>query len=168
MTRTLKFILFGSAIVAAGEAEGANDDSVSSSPRLSAEIAAGLPKFVPKKPESTGKAGAENPVARQEAADPDISTLPAVTVTETKLPTDERILTFKGKAKKVMDLYMGDSDGLDRGVLNRFTLPQLWRKIPFLGKLPFVGTPGSMSNEDRAYDRAGANDPLGRPVPPPE
>jgi hypothetical protein len=46
-------------------------------------------------------------------------------------------------------------------VLNRFTLPQLWRKIPVLGVLPFVGTRKQISNEDRAmlsYERAKLED----------
>jgi len=168
VTQTLKSILFGSAILAAGENVTGEEDSHASSPDLAAAISSGLPKYVPKKGEPSGPKDKDSHVLpKAGAADPTISVLPTMTVTETRLPTDERILTYEGKAEKVVAAYMGDSDGLDRGVLNRFTLRQLWQKIPLLGRLPFVGTPGSMTNEERAYDRAGANDKLGRPVPSP-
>jgi hypothetical protein len=164
VTQALKFILFGSALVAAGDFASADEDSHASSARLSAEIAAGLPKYVPKGNEPAPAARPAPPQERQAAADPSVSVLPAVTVTEARLPTPEGILTKEARAQKFVAAYMGDSDGLDRGFLNRFTLQQLWKMIPILGRLPFVGTPGHMTNEQRAFDRAGANDPLGRPV----
>ena len=167
MTRSLKFILFGSAILAAGETVAAEEDTRASSARISAEISAGLPKFAPKKEDAPAPEKAANPAAKQLPADPTISVLPTMTVREDRLPSADRVLTYAGKAEKVMAAYMGGSDGLDRGVLNRYTLKQLWQKIPFLGGLPFVGTPSSMTNAQRAYDRSGANDILGRPVPSP-
>ena len=168
MTRIFKSLLFGSAILAAGDIIAGEDDSRASSAELSAAISAGLPKFAPKEGETTKAPEKGSPVlSRTVTSDPTISVLPPMTVTESKLPADDQFLTYEGKASKVMAAYMGDSDGLDRGFLNRFTLRQLWKKIPILGRLPFVGTPGSMTNEQRAFDRAGANDRLGRPVPSP-
>ena len=70
------------------------------------------------------------------------------------LPADDQVLTRKGEETAAMDEFLGAPHGLDRGVLNRFTLPQLWRKIPVLGVLPFVGTPLQISNEDRAMQMA--------------
>jgi hypothetical protein len=168
MARTLSFILLGSAIATAGGTVEADDDTHVSSPELSAKISAGLPKFIQKTAEGTVAARAATPAAKQAGTDPSISILPTVTVTETRAAPDERILTNSAKAAKVVNAYMGDSDGLDRAVLNRFTLQQLWKKIPILGRLPFVGTPAAMTNEERAFDRAGYNDPLGRPHPPPD
>jgi hypothetical protein len=167
VTQYLKILLLGSAILAARETVVAEDETHTTSARISEEISAGLPKFVPKKDQAPAPDTPANPAAKPVAADPTISVLPTVTVRETRLPSADRVLTYEGKAEKVVAAYMGDSDGLDRGVLNRYTLKQLWQKIPFLGGLPFVGTPVRMTNAERAYDRSGANDKLGRPVPSP-
>jgi hypothetical protein len=44
--------------------------------------------------------------------------------------------------------------------------------VTFLGMrglpIEFVGTPGSMSNEDSAFDAGGANDTIPYPHPPPK
>ncbi|HEY1764640.1 MAG TPA: hypothetical protein VGF85_06930, partial [Opitutaceae bacterium] len=98
------------------------------------------------------------------------TSLPAFIVRDPKVPTEDQILTPMGKAKIEMDKYLGPSDSIDRGVLNHYTLTQLWMKIPILRALPieFVGTPVRMSNEDRAYDAGGANDTIPYPHPPPK
>jgi hypothetical protein len=167
VTQNLKIILLGSAIMAARGTVAAEEETHATSARISEEISAGLPKFLQKKVDAAASEKPANPAAKQAAPDPTISVLPTVTVRETRLPSADRVLTYEGKAEKVVAAYMGDSDGLDRGVLNRYTLKQLWQKIPFLGALPFVGTPFRMTNAERAYDRSGANDKLGRPVPSP-
>jgi hypothetical protein len=69
-------------------------------------------------------------------------------------------MTYAGWTQPLVDKYMGPSDGIDRGILNRFTLAQLWAKIPIIGRLPFVGTPVHVTQAERALDDAGANNPL--------
>lgn len=124
-------------------------------------ILAGLPKY---DPTPAVPAEASPVMARAREATGDITSLPAVTVSDTLIPTERTILTNKGNAERLIDRYLGPADGLDRSVLNRFTLAELWKKIPLIGGLPFVGTPGSMTNVERALDRAGTNDRS--PAPP--
>jgi len=135
---------------------------------ISAAIAAGLPKFDPsRKRIDTASAGTKSDGKANQATS-GIALLPAYIVRDAKIPDQDQILTYKGKAKIAMDKYIGPYDGLDRGVLNRYTLQQLWQKIPVLGALPFVGTPAHMSNEARGFDAAGANDTIPYPHPPPK
>jgi hypothetical protein len=168
MIRKISALVAGITISAAGAASEANDDAHPTSAYISAAIAAGLPKFVPK--QGGGDAGIAAADAARKAAGSDagITTMPAYTVREAKVPDEERILTYAGRAKVAMDRYLGPSDSLDRGLLNRYTLPELWKRIPILGRLPFVGTPVHMSNEDRGFDAGGANDTIPYPHPPPE
>jgi len=142
----------------------------STSGYISSAIAAGLPKYGPS-PRATDPATAgTNPDGSAFHAMPGISLLPAFIVRDARGPTEDHILTSSARAKIAMDKYLGPSDGLDRGLLNRFTLRQLWMKIPILRALPieFVGTPVRMSNEDRALDAGGANDTIPYPHPPPK
>ena len=48
---------------------------------------------------------------------------------------------------------------------SRLHLTQIWKKIPFLGKRPFGGTPAYMTNEERAFDAGGANKTLPFRIP---
>jgi hypothetical protein len=140
----------------------------STSRYILSEITAGLPRFTASSNASNVVAGGTNNDGKAFAATPGTELLPALIVRDAKVPSPEQILTYEGRAKIAMDEYLGD--GLDRGVLNRFTLKQLWMKIPILRSLPieFVGTPARMSNEERAFDAAGANDNLPYPHPPPK
>ena len=135
---------------------------------ISSEIAAGLPRFDPsyKALTTPDTKTTSNGKAVQTASG--IESMPAFIVRDAKIPNAEQILTYKGAADIAMNKYLGPSDGLDRGVLNRYTLSQLWQKIPILGALPFVGTPARMSNEARGFDAGGANDTLPHPHPPPK
>jgi hypothetical protein len=140
----------------------------STSSYISSVIAAGLPKYDPSpKAIDMAAAGAKSD-GKAIQTTPGIALLPAFIVRDAKIPDEDQILTNKGKAKTAMDKYLGPSDGLDRGVLNRYTLVQLWKKIPILSALDFVGTPGQMSNEERAFDAGGANDTIPYPHPPPQ
>jgi hypothetical protein len=131
-------------------------------------IAAGLPKYNASAPEFGLAPEETNLAGRAFPPKPGVASLPAFIVRDARIPTRDQILTPKARAEITMDKYLGPSDGLDRGVLNRITLVQLWKKIPILGVLDFVGTPGQMSNEDRALDAAGANDTIPYPHPPPK
>jgi hypothetical protein len=144
-------------------------NSGSTSRYILSEITAGLPQFSSSSKASNVVAGGTTNGGKAFAATPGTELLPAFIVRDEKVPSPEQILTYEGRAKIAMDEYLGPSDGLDRGVLNRFTLKQLWMKIPILRALPieFVGTPARMTNEERAFDAAGANDNLPYPHPPP-
>jgi hypothetical protein len=131
---------------------------------ISAAIAAGLPGYKPS-PKATDIA-----VAGQKPDQPTagITSMSEFIVRDTKIPSEDQVLTYEAKAEIAMNKYLGPSDGLDRGVLNRYTLSQLWQKIPLIGGLPFVGTPVHMSNEARGFDAGGANDTIPYPHPPPK
>gem|GEM_PF-7022278 len=142
----------------------------STSGYISSVIAAGLPKYdsLPKTTDSATAGTSIDGTAIHTT--PGIALLPAYIVRDAMIPNEDQIPTSKAKAKIAMDKYLGPPDGLDRGFLNRYTLRQLWMRIPILRGLPieFVGTPVRMSNEDRALDAGGANDTIPYPHPPPK
>jgi rhomboid family GlyGly-CTERM serine protease len=111
------------------------------SPYIAAELATTIPKYEPPPPVA----------AASPAPDPNALRMPPYLVRAPKLPTPEEVLTTKGLAGIAMDRYLGPADALDRGVLNHFTLVQLWQQIPALGRVPFVPF-GSISNEARAIE----------------
>jgi hypothetical protein len=153
-------VLFGATLLWDSAALARDGAASETSPYIRTAISAGLPKFEPR--EDAGKKPAGSSVLaapKQTGAQPEVTRMPEFTVREAKLPAPERILTYKARTKVLMDEYMGDSDGFDRGVLNRHTLAELWSKIPVLGKLPFIGTAFNMSAPERALDDAGANNP---------
>ncbi len=146
---------FAVSIVRAGD-----NDTHLASLYMRAAISAGLPRYEPKRAPASSTASPIMAASKREGSSAEVTSMPEYTVRESKLPTTEKVLTYKGRTKILMDEYMGDSDGIDRGVLNRYTLAQLWAKIPILGKLPFIGTAFNMSVEERALDDAGANNPV--------
>jgi hypothetical protein len=175
MTARFHSFLMGTAIMATAVADAAADvpgDSHAEEPHASssyilAAISSGLPKYQPPQPAApAAKPAAPAPGAAKPASD--ITSMPAFIVRDVKIPTAEKIMTYKARTKVAMDKYLGPSDGLDRGLLNAITLKQLWKKVPLIGGLDFVGTPVHMSNEDRAFDAGGANDTLPYPHPPPK
>ena len=109
---------------------------------VKAEIQAGLPAYgeSQKAPEPSS---APNTQELQMAAH--IKRLPRE---QFRPPRGEDILTAQGKAEAAMEEYLGTRDALDRAVLNRVTLPQLWQQIPLLKYLP-CPLPG-VTNEARA------------------
>jgi len=119
------------------------------SPRLSAYIAAKLPRYDPARAGGAARLPAD-------AAHPGVMRLPDYIVREPRLPDETEILTEHGRDLAAMNKYLGPSDGLDRGYLNAITLGDLWRKIPVLKMIPFIPF-GSVSQEARAralYDEA--------------
>lgn len=152
-----KLALFGAFLSGGAYARSAGDDGHATSSYMLSAISAGLPKFNPAESQDSPAAGSP---AAVNAVTAGVTAMAAFTITEKKLPRAREIVTYKGWTEPLVDKYMGPSDGFDRGVLNRFTLAQLWSKIPILGKLPFVGTAAQMSVSERALDDAGANDPL--------
>ncbi|HKB90900.1 MAG TPA: hypothetical protein VKC60_10335 [Opitutaceae bacterium] len=125
------------------------------SPRMSAIIMSGLPKLDATKPAADiDRTVMVNYFASGES-DHDVVSLPNYVVRTNLLPRLDR----KDEEEKAMKQYLGTSNGFDRGVLNRFTLTQLWREIPVFGRIPFVPF-GSVSNEDRAMALRGEDDRL--------
>ncbi len=148
-----QFVFVVASIFCAGDMVMADETHLVSS-HISTVILAGLPKFDPK--QAAGSISAPN-MGRKPGGTAETTTsaapvrLPVFVVTGLKSPPPtDQVLTRKGEEEAAMDEYLGDTRGLDRGVLNRFTLPQLWRKIPVLGVLPFVGTELQISNQERA------------------
>jgi hypothetical protein len=123
-------------------------------------ISAGLPRFTPAIPLPNHATTKSGPASNTGTIPSDVVAMPAFTITEAKLPTTRQTMTYTGWTQPLVDKYMGPADGIDRGILNRYTLAQLWAKIPIVGRLPFIGTAVQMTVSERALDDAGANDPL--------
>lgn len=114
---------------------------------LSAAIKAGLPMYLPPVPVEKLQIVTPFAVALPAAPDAALVRMEKVEVRAEPIPSEEQVLTDLGKASLAMPQYLGDPDGLDRGFLNRFTIEDLWRQVPLLGRFPLAG---SMTNEDRA------------------
>ena len=116
---------------------------------MAAMLAAATKKIEPAKPGSDAPVGVgvRLPLAERESA-ASIVRLPQYVVREPTVPPPTEVMTQRELTRMAMDHYLGSVDGLDRGFLNRFTLGELWRKIPVLGVIPFPIP--TISNEDRA------------------
>ena len=110
-------------------------------------FAAVAPKFTPTTPVENG-ATVRTATGREQPAN-GIVRLPDYLVREPKLPTPEEVRSRRELERYAMDKYLGPENGFDRGVLNLFTFPQLWRKIPLLGQILPCPIP-SVTNEERA------------------
>ncbi|MDB6128755.1 MAG: hypothetical protein JWM35_2651 [Verrucomicrobia bacterium] len=113
------------------------------SSHIAAAISDGLPKYSPVQADAK-----TSPAVPADEARNTIIHLPTYIVREKRPPSPEDLLTAKGWENDAAERYLGPKDGLDRS-LNAVTLTDLWRKIPILGKIPFVPF-GSMSNGERA------------------
>ena len=118
---------------------------------LAAAIAEGLPKFESAQslPNVPMKAVQGQPPA-QEMPVSDIVRLPSYVVRESKPLDQEQVLVIDGRANVAMKRYLGDTNSLDRGILNHFTFPELWDKIPVLRYIP---CPLGVTNQARALQR---------------
>jgi hypothetical protein len=118
---------------------------------LSMTDTAGLQKFDPM--QASGSKSGQTEVRPSKAisdlAQSDgVIQLPTFEARAPRLLTEDEVLTDKGRAELAMNRYLGPADGIDRGLLNAFTLPGLWKKIPVLGRIPCLL--GGMTNETRA------------------
>jgi hypothetical protein len=87
--------------------------------------------------------------------------LPDYIVRAPRLPPREEVMSRRSLEQIAMQKYFGDETSLYR-VLNMFSPVHVWRKIPVLGKFPFMigqfSGPGSgrargaYTNEDRAME----------------
>jgi hypothetical protein len=128
----------------------ANEDGHIVSPYLSAAISDGLPTFkaAPRLPDVSLTAV---PAPQAEAAAMDTVEMPKYVVRESRPLNQDQLLIITGKANFAMNRYLGDTNSLDRGVLNHFTFPELWSEIPVLKFLP-CPLPG-LTNQQRAMAR---------------
>jgi hypothetical protein len=152
--------VMGPATFASGPDASPDGEPHATSSYIRSIITAGLPKFTPTQLPSNLAATNASTAPRPVGVPSDVVAMPAFTITEAKLPTKRQTMTYAGWTQPLVDKYMGPSDGIDRGILNRYTLAQLWAKIPIIGGLPFVGTAVRMTQAERALDDAGANNPL--------
>ena len=121
------------------------------SPKLAKLFAGTPPKYDPPKPGSTAPASAAHPPTDQPRNG--IVRLPNFIVRgDHRLPDEYQILTPKGRDAAMAQRYLGPQSNLDH-VLNAVTVADLWKKIPILGRFPFIS---SMSYNERAahiYER---------------
>jgi len=162
MPRPVRLLLSATLTLAAAVSADAGDSPAKStatvplpptqpiSSRTRALLKAATPRFDPSlaaPPSATGDTAVSNADAEN---DPSVVRLPNYIVSEDRLPDATEVMTRKALAEVAMNKYLGSKDGLDRGFLNRFTLPQLIGMIPLIGGfLPKIG----VTNEDRALQR---------------
>jgi len=148
----LKPLLLGAAMCAVCAGQSADNSAPQTSEKMTSIIRAGLPAYEPKPaaPKNTGTNAAAQAGAPDSPVPAGVVRMRPFLTLEQRLPSTEVILTEKGKADMAMDKYIGDRYGLNRGVLNRYTIAELWKKIPVLGLIPFGGPPGSTSNQEIA------------------
>jgi hypothetical protein len=119
------------------------------SPRVAGLLAAATPRFAvtPIAEEKNGAASSAFPKGPAN----EIMRLPNFVVREPRVPTSEAVRTRRGLEVYAMNKYLGDPDGFSRGVLNRFTLADAWKKytkhIPLLNRSEWAFSP-----EKRALD----------------
>jgi hypothetical protein len=122
------------------------------SPRMAEVLRATLPSyddFIRQQPPPPSEPA--KPVVPLET-DLSVTSLPRYVVKELRLPTSTEVMSRRAVEEAAMNRYLGPKDGLDRGVLNAFTIKQLWEKIPVIGKILPPPIP-SISNEQRAMQR---------------
>lgn len=132
-------------------------DAVPKRPRaVSAHVAAALAEKMPKyEPSSGGEKQIHDATREQNEQRPanGIVRLPRYIVEERRPPTTEELRSPKGLERYAMDKYMGDADGISRGVLNHFTLDGAWTRF-VKGRVPVLGWfDWAVSQEDEALKR---------------
>ena len=149
MASPVRLALVGAMAAFSLDAFAADGDRHMVSATLAAEIADGLPKFEPahQSPDPSLAAVQEQQAAPEVSA-ADIVRLPKYVVRESRPLNDEQMRAIDGNANLAMRRYLGGTNSLDRGILNHFTFPELWGKIPLLRSLP-CPLPG-MTNQERA------------------
>jgi len=120
------------------------------SPHLAEALAEKMPAFEPKTADQKGKAQAE---AVDDRPANGIVRLPRYVVREPKVPSERDVRSPRGLEVHAMNKYMGDSDGITRGVLNRFTLGGVWDRF-VKGRIPLIGRfDWAVTLEGKALDR---------------
>lgn len=120
------------------------------SAKLNKLFAGAPPKYNPPKPGISTSA----PITSGDLPRNNIVHLPMFIVRAGHLPSEEQLLTEKGRDAAMARRYAGPQTSLDRN-LNAVNLTNLWQSIPLLGRIPFVPF-NSLSYNQRAaamYDR---------------
>ena len=130
----------------------ASENAPPASTEVKSLIKAGLPVFDAKPADLNvpDKAVSPTPVAQEAAASPGVVRMDPYVMLDKRPLTEEAVMTDRSWAEFAMDKYLGGLDQFDRGFLNAYTLPELWAKIPVIGRLPFAGPAGTLTNEERA------------------
>jgi hypothetical protein len=146
-------VLIATLLAIAVAGRGQAPESAASMPRARAVstraaemLSAAVPKYAANPVAAPAPAAAIPRVAPPEKPANQIVHLPGVIVRERRPPAREEILSDAELAKIGMNRYIGPYDGLDRGVLNLFTVKSLWKKIPVLGRYELLGFE---TNEER-------------------
>jgi hypothetical protein len=153
-------VLTSSGMLAAKDSAPASRRERAISPRVAEIFSAVAPKFEPSATVGReGEVAMPNPGSAprpkvEPGANParanTIIRLPEYLVQERKprpLPKPEEIMSPRELEKLAMQEFLGPEDGFDRGFLNLFTVADLWKKIPLLGKFPLAVFE---TNEERA------------------
>lgn len=123
---------------------------------VSAHLAAALAEKMPKYEPAAGTEKANHEASREpEELRPanGIVRLPRYIVEGEKAPSPEELRSMKGIEAYAMNKYMGEPDGISRGVLNRFTLDGAWKRF-VKGRVPLLGRfDWAVSQEDEALKR---------------
>jgi hypothetical protein len=137
--------------VAAAAEEAAKPGPRAISPYLARVLNEKLAAFELPKP-AVAKPVVPSPIFYQEPRDPSVLVMPKVVVRDGRLPAANEVgptaTEIRALERQAMNHYLGSIDGLDRGFLNRFTIAQVWKKIPVVGT--YVKTPFWLTNEERA------------------
>jgi hypothetical protein len=160
----IALVVAGRAVIAAGEpaANTAPKRERLVSPHVAqmlADAAAQQPSAVSTGAPVESAARQRGPGQERDVPANGIVRLPPYLVREPKLPSREELMTRHEIEQLAMDKYFGEETSLYR-VMNMFSPVYLWRKIPGLGKFPFMigrfSGPGSgpASGEYTTEDRA--------------
>lgn len=150
--RPLRLVLVSAALCTTYSWGFGADGAAGPPDNMASLIKAGLPGYEDKAVEAKPQAAATAPSLSHmdTALVPDVVRMSPYIMREKRPLTDEIVLNKKGLTDMAMDKYLGSTDSLSRGFLNAYTLPELWKKIPVLGILDFVGPNGTETNEDRS------------------
>jgi hypothetical protein len=130
----------------------ASDNAPPASTEVKSLIKAGLPIFDAKPADLNvpDKAVSPAPATPEAATTPGVVRMDPYVMLDKRPLTEDAVMTDRSWAEFAMDKYLGGLDQFDRGFLNAYTLPELWAKIPVIGRLPFSGPAGTLTNEERA------------------
>jgi len=82
-------------------------------------------------------------------ADPNVVRLSPFIVTDRYVPPAS-VVDPNAATRQLERKYLGSAYGLDRAILNRFTIADYWRKIPILGQHVSLAGSTAMTNGQRA------------------
>jgi hypothetical protein len=140
-------LAFGAALLATSSAVGADAEVQANStrnvsPRLAEILASTLPHYESPPVPTTAATTPQGFSVLLNPSPADLDTSSVVRMSDfivggQKLPPPTDVMSKPALERYAMRKYLGEEQGLNRA-LNMFTVDALWRKIPVLGKVPFV------------------------------